>query len=85
METTLSSRGQIVLPATARRRLHLSQGERLSVELREGGVFLRPLNSPRSYEVEKNPISGLPSMVQQKPQGRKVTAAQIAQLNAELL
>jgi AbrB family looped-hinge helix DNA binding protein len=46
METTLSSKGQIVLPAAVRRQLRLVQGERLAVEFRDGGVLLRPMNAP---------------------------------------
>jgi AbrB family looped-hinge helix DNA binding protein len=85
METTLSSKGQIVLPAAARRRLHLARGERLVVEFREGGVLLRPMNAPRAYKMVNHPVSGLPAMVPVGPRGRLVTAAEIAKLNAELL
>ena len=85
METTLSSKGQIVLPAAARRRLHLARGERLAVEFREGGVLLRPMNVPRAYKMVNHPVSGLPAMVPVGPRGRQVTAAEIAKLNAELL
>jgi AbrB family looped-hinge helix DNA binding protein len=85
METTVSSKGQIVLPAEARKRLRLAQGERLSVELRDGGVFLRPVGAVRTYRMEIHPVSGLPVMVAEKRGGRKVTAAEIARLNAELL
>jgi AbrB family looped-hinge helix DNA binding protein len=85
METTLSSKGQIVLPVAARRRLRLAQGERLTVEFHDGGVLLRPMNAPRAYKMENHPISGLPAMVSVGPRGRMVTAAEIAKLNAELL
>jgi AbrB family looped-hinge helix DNA binding protein len=85
METTLSSKGQIVLPAAARRRLRLEQGERLAVEFRDGGVLLRPMNAPRAYRLVNHPVSGLPVMVPVGARGRLVTAAEIAKLNAELL
>ena len=85
METTLSSKGQVVLPAAARRRLHLARGVRLAVEFRDGGVLLRPLNAPRAYKMVNHPVSGLPAMVPVGPRGRLVTAAEIAKLNAELL
>lgn len=85
METTVSSKGQIVLPAAARRRLRLARGDRLTVEFRDGSVLLRPLNAPRSYKVVKHPVSGLPAMMPVGPRGRRVTAAEIARLNAELL
>jgi AbrB family looped-hinge helix DNA binding protein len=84
MEATLSTKGQLVLPALARRKLHLHPGERLGVELREGGVFLRPLKKAVAYELQPHPVSGLPRMVARGRPARKVTAGEIARLNAEL-
>ena len=85
MQTTLSSKGQLVLPSAVRRRLHLSQGERLSVEFREGGILLRPLAQPRTYRTVRHAVSGLPVMVATARPVRKVSAVEIARLNAELL
>lgn len=85
MTTTLSSKGQLVLPAAARRRLRLQRGERLSVELWEDGVFLRPVGQVHAYRTVKHPASGLPVMVATVRPARKVSAAEIARLNAELL
>jgi len=85
METTLSSKGQVVLPAEARRQLGLAKGERITVELRDGGIFLRAARETRQYRLTKHPVSGLSVMVPLKPGGRKVTAEEIAQLAADLL
>jgi len=85
VETTLSSKGQIVLPAEARRRLRLAKGERLHVEIRDGGLFLQPMREIRRYRSGLHPTSGLPVMVALASPARKVTASEIAQLNAELL
>jgi AbrB family looped-hinge helix DNA binding protein len=85
MQTILSSKGQLVLPSAARRKLHLSQGERLSVEFRDDGILLRPVTQTKAYRVAKHPVSGLPVMVTTSRPSRKVTAAEIARLNAELL
>ncbi|HVU25459.1 MAG TPA: AbrB/MazE/SpoVT family DNA-binding domain-containing protein [Opitutus sp.] len=85
MTTTLSSKGQLVLPAAARRKLRLSPGERLSVELRDDGVFLRPFNQTSEYELQRHLTSGLPRMVPKVRPKHKVTAEEIARLNAELL
>ncbi len=84
MQTVLSSKGQVVLPAEARRALKLGQGDRMSVEVKDGGVFLRPVRQGRRYRVRIHPISGLPVMVPLKPPPRKVTAAEVARLAAEL-
>jgi AbrB family looped-hinge helix DNA binding protein len=85
METRVSSKGQIVLPAAARKKLRLAQGERLAVELREGGIFLRPVGEAHVYKPARHPVSGLPVMVAARRGGKKVTAAEIARLNADLL
>jgi len=85
METILSSKGQLVLPARVRRQLRLAQGERLSIEVRGDSLVLRPVSRPRRYKTARHPTSGLPVMVALKPPARKVTAAEIARLHAELL
>lgn len=43
MHLTLSSKGQIVLPAPVRRRLRLKPGARLNLQEKNGGVFLSPV------------------------------------------
>ena len=76
----------MVLPAKVRRQLRLAQGERLSIEVRgDGVVVLRPIAQPRHYKTVRHPTSGLPVMVALKPPARRVTAAEIARLHAELL
>lgn len=85
MQTTLSSKGQLVLPVAARRKLRLARGERLSVELRDDGVFLRPASRNSGYKVSRHPVSGLPVMTAEKRPARKVSAAEIARLHADLL
>ncbi len=85
MQTTLSSKGQLVLPSAARRRLGLRQGERLSIEFREDGVFLRPVAHTHRHKPARHPVSGLPVMVAEERPAKKVTAAEIARLNDDLL
>lgn len=85
MEAILSSKGQLVLPAKVRRQLRLAQGERLSIEVRGDSLVLRVLAQPRAYRTARHPKSGLPVMVAVKARRRKVTAAEIARLHAELV
>lgn len=85
MQTTLSNKGQVLLPLAARRRLRAVGSERLSVELREGGVLLRPMFRARRYRSTTHPVSGLPVMAARSIPARKVSAAEIARLHAELL
>ncbi len=43
METMVTTKGQIVIPAKIRRRLGIKKGTRLHVEERDGQIVLRPL------------------------------------------
>ena len=82
---TLSSKGQLVLPAKVRRQLRLGRGERLSIEVEGDRLILRPITEPKRYKTVRHPKTGLPVMVPVKRSSRKVTAEEIARLNDDLL
>lgn len=44
METSVTIKGQVVIPARLRHRLGIKKGTRLYVEERNGEIILRPLN-----------------------------------------
>lgn len=44
METSVTIKGQVVIPAKLRHRLGIKKGTRLYVEERNGEIILRPLN-----------------------------------------
>jgi AbrB family looped-hinge helix DNA binding protein len=50
VQLTLSSKGQIVLPAALRRSLRLRPRAKLEAEERDGGIFLRPAVRPKKIE-----------------------------------
>jgi len=50
MTTTLSGKGQIVLPAPMRRGLGLRARSRVVIEERDGGIFIRPARRARVIE-----------------------------------
>ncbi len=58
MQITLSSKGQLVLPAPIRRRLRLKAQSKLELEEREGGVFLRPARVKAGFEPIDYPPPG---------------------------
>ncbi len=58
MQLTLSSKGQIVLPAPVRRRLRLKPRAKLELEEREDGLFLRPVAKARAIEPLDYPPPG---------------------------
>lgn len=58
MQLTLSSKGQIVLPAPMRRRLRLKARSKLEIEERDGGLFLRPSDALPAFEPIDYPPPG---------------------------
>ena len=44
METTVTVKGQVVIPSKIRQHLGIRQGSRFHVEERNGEIILRPLN-----------------------------------------
>lgn len=56
MQLTLSSKGQVVLPAPMRRRLRLRPRAKLEAEEIDGGIILRPVKPSAKIE----PIEYLP-------------------------
>ena len=58
MQLTLSSKGQIVLPAPMRRRLRLKARSKLEIEERDGGLFIQPAQKRRPIEPIDYPPPG---------------------------
>jgi AbrB family looped-hinge helix DNA binding protein len=58
MQVTLSSKGQLVLPAPIRRRLRLRARTKLVLEEREGGIFIRPARAKTEFEPIDYPKPG---------------------------
>lgn len=83
MTTTLSSKGQIVLPERARNQLRLTPGTKLVCEVRGGTILLKPQPSRRRrVRHVLDPVSGL--RVAQRTPGRvPVTSDHVKSLMAE--
>ncbi|AIE86893.1 AbrB/MazE/SpoVT family DNA-binding domain-containing protein [Fimbriimonas ginsengisoli] len=61
MITRVSTKGQVVLPNSIRKRLHIRPGDELEVELEGGRVIMTPASVRRgSVEIVRDPITGLP-------------------------
>ena len=58
MLLTLSSNGQVILPVSVRRKLRLRAGDKLALEIRGGGVFLRPIAKLPAFEPIDYPPPG---------------------------
>jgi AbrB family looped-hinge helix DNA binding protein len=61
METKVSTKGQIVLPAPVRRKLGLRPGDSLDVSAEAGRIVLTPRKARRrKARILVDPITGLP-------------------------
>jgi AbrB family looped-hinge helix DNA binding protein len=85
MKVTLSSKGQLVLPAEIRRQLRLVRGAALTIEVRDDALVLRAMARSRRYKTTRHPVSGLPVMTALERPAKKVTAAEIARVAADLV
>ena len=64
MTTTLSSKGQVVLPQAARRTLGLHPGAQFTCAVRDGGIFLKPEQQKLTkVRLGKSKLSGLPALI----------------------
>lgn len=83
METTLSSKGQVVLPAAVRRRLGLNTGAALDVEVDKDRVVLTPMHSGTSpIKRETDPATGFPVLDFEEPTA-PITSEQVKELMAD--
>ena len=51
METTATSKGQIVIPSSIRRRLGIKEGTRIRIEERGNEIILRPITREYVHSV----------------------------------
>ncbi len=61
MQTTVSTKGQVVLPGPLRRKLDIRAGDPLEANIENGRIVLTPRKkSARRVRIAKDPITGLP-------------------------
>lgn len=61
MQTTVSTKGQVVLPGPLRRRLDIRAGDPLDAEIEEGRIVLTPRRKrPQRVRIITDPVTGLP-------------------------
>lgn len=81
--TTLSSKGQVVLPRLARSRLGLAPGTKFDCEIAGEGILLKPRTTKPAAPVHvKDKISGL-RVAKGTKREVKVTGAMVRELLAE--
>jgi AbrB family looped-hinge helix DNA binding protein len=61
MQTTVSTKGQVVLPGPLRRSLGICAGDQLDVRVESGKIVLTPRRKKmRKARIVKDPITGFP-------------------------
>jgi len=61
MHTTVSTKGQVVIPGPLRRRLGIRAGDPLDAEVESGRIVLTPSKQrPRKVRIIADPITGFP-------------------------
>jgi AbrB family looped-hinge helix DNA binding protein len=83
VKTKLSSKGQVVLPVSARRLLGLEAGESLDVAVEGERVILTRSRAPSpKVKITTDPLTGLP-MLAASSAAPTLTGAQVAELLAD--
>jgi len=63
MQTKISTKGQVVLPSSIRRRLGLQPGDALDAKVLGRSVVLTPRKKrPRKAKIVIDPVSGIPAV-----------------------
>ena len=83
MQTSLSTKGQVVVPGPVRRRLNLRPGDAFGVEVEDGRIVLTPL-APRKYAItiQTDPQTGMAVAVAE-PGAPMLTSEQVAEMLAD--
>ena len=83
MTTTLSRKGQVVLPAAARKRLGLKTGAKISCRVQGSQIVLTPSRAkPAKTRFVKDELTGM-MVVAASPDGRIITSEQVRALLAD--
>ena len=68
MNTTVSTKGQIVIPRSVRQKLGIRSGDKLSTRVVQGFIELHPQGRPKNRaRIVVSPVSGLPAI--EPPEG----------------
>ena len=83
METTLSTKGQIVLPGKVRSKLGLRAGDKFAIEINTGRVVLTPRKKrARKARIMIDKLTGLPALTD-GPGAPVLTSKQVREMLAD--
>ncbi len=83
MQTKLLDKGQVVLPASIRRKLGVKTGDEFSADIKNGNIVLTPTKK-KVYKtwITTNPITGL-AVLKAEEGAPKLTSEQVAEMLAD--
>jgi len=82
MQTTVSTKGQVVLPGPLRRRLDIRAGDPLDAHIEAGRIVLTPHKKrPRHARIVKDPVTGLP-ILSAGPDAPELCSKEVAEILA---
>jgi len=80
MRTTVSTKGQVVVPSSIRRKLGLQPGDSLEARVQGQHIVLTPRKvRPRNARIIRDPVTGLPVLTA-GPRAPKLTSAQVREI-----
>lgn len=83
MRTTVSTKGQVVVPSSIRRKLGLQPGDSLEATVEGRRIVLTPRKvRPRKARIIRDPVTGLLTLTA-GPQSPKLTSAEVREILAD--
>ena len=83
MRTTVSTKGQVVVPSSIRRKLGLQPGDSLEARVQGQHIVLTPRKvRPRNARIIRDPVTGLPVLTAGS-KAPKLTSAQVREILAD--
>lgn len=83
METKVLDKGQVVIPASLRRRLGIKSGDKLKAEVKNGDIVLSPQRRPMfKTQLITDPITGFPVLTS-GPNAPVLTNEMVAEILAD--
>jgi AbrB family looped-hinge helix DNA binding protein len=83
MDTTISTKGQVVVPSGIRRKLGLQPGDSLEARIEGQNIVLIPRKArTRKARIIRDPVTGLPVLTA-GPKAPKLTSADVREILAD--
>jgi AbrB family looped-hinge helix DNA binding protein len=83
MRTTVSTKGQVVVPSSIRRRLGLQPGDSLEAKIEGQDIVLTPRKvRSRKARIIRDPVTGLPVLTA-GPNAPKLMSAEVREILAD--